>query len=293
LTGPQTVLALCRLTFYSASITVYGACGFMAWVAPKPLGREIAATTIPLMAAASILALLSTLAWMPTEAATIGESWLSALDSGTLSALLFETATGKAWLVRLSLSVLLVATLLRLSAVAERAALSALLLASLAFTGHANMDDGALGSFHIANHALHLLAGGAWLGSLIVLPACLARLRDPAFCVQAKTALQRFSLAGHLAVALVIGTGIVNTILVLQRWPTDFTSTYQILLDAKIVLVIGMTGLALLNRYAFVPRMRTQRECAVAQIRTGTFAELALGASVLALVAVFGILDPA
>jgi len=167
------------------------------------------------------------------------------------------------------------------------------LLASLALTGHANMDEGTRGVLHILNDALHVLAGGAWLGSLLVLPDCLARLRDPAFCTEAKTALRRFSSAGHLAVALVIATGIVNTVLVLQRWPTDFTSTYQMLLATKIAFVAGMTGLALMNRYIFVPRMLTQPDRAIIQIRNGTYAELALGASVLALVAFLGILDPA
>jgi putative copper resistance protein D len=167
-----------------------------------------------------------------------------------------------------------------------------LLLASLALTGHANMDEGTRGVLHILNDAAHLLAGGAWLGSLLALPGCLARLRDPAFCTEAKTALRRFSSAGHLAVALAIATGIVNTVLVLGRWPTDFTSTYQMLLVAKMALVAGMTGLALVNRYIFVPHMVAEPDRAIIQIRHGTYAELALGAGVLALVAFFGILDP-
>jgi putative copper resistance protein D len=209
-----------------------------------------------------------------------------------LSALLCDTAIGKAWLVRLALSLLLMAALPWRSASIVRLALSGFLLASLALTGHANMDEGTRGLLHILNDALHLLAGGAWLGSLLALPGCLARLSDPAFCTEAKTALRRFSSAGHLAVALVIATGILNTVLVLQRWPTDFTSTYQMLLAIKIAFVASMTGLALMNRYIFVPRMLTQSDRAIMQIRNGTYAELALGAGVLALVAFLGILDP-
>jgi putative copper resistance protein D len=154
------------------------------------------------------------------------------------------------------------------------------------------MDEGTRGVLHILNDALHVLAGGAWLGSLLALPGYLARLRDPAFSTEAKTALRRFSSAGHLAVALVIATGIVNTVLVLQRWPTDFTSAYQMLLATKIAFVAGMTGLALMNRYILVPRMLTQPDRAIMQIRNGTYGELALGAGVLAFVAYLGILDP-
>jgi putative copper resistance protein D len=293
LIAPHVALALVRLCFDAAAITAYGVSGFIAWIAPKRLGQAIATSSNFLIVAASSLAVLSTLAWLPIEAAMIGESWQSAVDRGTLSALLCDTAIGKAWLVRLALSLLLTAALPWRSASIVRLVVSGSLLASLALTGHANMDEGTRGALHILNDALHVLAGGAWLGSLLALPDCLARLRDPAFCAEAKTALRRFSSAGHLAVALVIATGIVNTVLVLQRWPTNFTSTYQMLLATKIALVAGMTGLALMNRYIFVPRMLTQPDRAIIQIRNGTYAELALGASVLALVAFLGILDPA
>jgi putative copper resistance protein D len=292
LIAPHVALALVRLCFDAAAITAYGVSGLIAWIAPKRLGQAIAASSNFLIVAASSLAVLSTIAWLPIESAMIGESWQSAVDRSTLSALLCDTAIGKAWLVRLALSLLLTAALPWRSA-SVRVALSGFLLASLALTGHANMDEGTRGVLHIFNDALHLLAGGAWLGSLLALPGCLVRLRDPAFCAEAKTALRRFSSAGHLAVALVIATGIVNSVLVLQRWPTDFTSTYQMLLVTKIAFVAGMTGLALMNRYIFVPRMLTQRDRAIMQIRNGTYAELALGAGVLALVAFLGILDPA
>jgi putative copper resistance protein D len=293
LISPHVALALVRLCFDAAAITAYGVSGFIAWIAPKRLGQVIAASTNFLIVAASSLVVLSAIAWLPIEAAMIGESWQSAVDRSTLSALLYDTTIGKAWLVRPALALLLTAALPWRSASIVRLALSGFLLATLALTGHANMDEGTRGVLHILNDALHILAGGAWLGSLLALPDCLARLRDPAVCTEAKTALRRFSSAGHLAVALVIATGIVNTVLVLHRWPTDFTSTYQMLLATKIAFVAGMTGLALINRYIFVPRMLTQPDRAIIQIRNGTYAELALGASVLALVAFLGILDPA
>jgi putative copper resistance protein D len=173
-----------------------------------------------------------------------------------------------------------------------RAILSAMLLASLSFAGHANMDDGVRGQLHLLNDVLHLLAAGAWLGSLVVLPACLQRLRDPALFSEARTALRRFSSAGHLAVALVIVTGVCNTVLILGHWPTNFASTYQLLLGIKIALVAIITALALINRYVFVPRMRSHREQAIKLIRKSTFAELAAGIVVVGLVSVFGLLDP-
>jgi copper resistance protein D len=110
------------------------------------------------------------------------------------------------------------------------------------------MDEGNRRALHILNHILHLLSGGCWLGSLVVLPAGLARLRDPALCAHATIALRRFSSAGHIAVALVVITGIVNTSSIVGGWPDDLASPYQLLLNAKIVLVIAMACLAVTNR---------------------------------------------
>jgi putative copper resistance protein D len=112
LIAPHVALALVRLCFDAAAITAHGVSGFIACIAPKRLSQAIAASSNFLIVTASWLAVLSTFAWLPIEAAMIGESWQSAVDRSTLSALLFDTAIGKAWLVRLALSLLLTAALL-------------------------------------------------------------------------------------------------------------------------------------------------------------------------------------
>ena len=53
-----------------------------------------------------------------------------------------------------------------------------------------------------------------------------------------------------------------------------------------------MTALALVNRYALAPRINS-RPAALAAMRTLTLANVSLGAVVIALVSVFGSLDPA
>ncbi|WP_162375472.1 copper homeostasis membrane protein CopD [Ancylobacter sp. TS-1] len=291
--APETGLALCRLLFSAAAIVLYGAGCFFAFLAPLRLGREISAAAGAGIRIAGVVSFAASLSWLPVEAAVIGGGWPSAIDGPTLSALAFHTMIGTAWMVRVGLALLAAALFIaRPRAGRGQAMIAAALLASLALSGHAEMNEGARRTLHILNDGLHLLAGGFWLGSLIMLPACLARLRDPVLGGEARTALRRFSQAGHVAVALVIATGIVNSALILGRWPDDPSSPYQSLLDVKIILVLAMTGLAVLNRYYFVPRLKTWHERAVAGIRTGTLVEIALGAGVLALVAVFGLIDP-
>src|ERR1700737_4221557 len=123
LIAPHVALALVRLCFDAAAITAYGISAFIAGIAPKRLGQAIAASSNFLVVAASSLAVLSTFAWLPIEAAMIGDSWQSAVDRSTLSALLCGTAIGKAWLVRLALAPLLTGALPWRSASLVRAGL--------------------------------------------------------------------------------------------------------------------------------------------------------------------------
>ncbi|SME90745.1 putative copper resistance protein D [Tistlia consotensis] len=300
MTGPIAALALCRLTFDAAGALLFGASLFLAVLAPATLRGALAPRLGPTLRAAVVLVPVATLLWLPLEAAQIGGAWHSALDLDLLSALLFDTSLGSVWLARAALCGLLAAGFLTtrrpVLAVGRPWAIvatcSGLLLASLALSGHAAADEGARGTVQAGNEALHVLSGGAWLGALAVLPPCLAALREPSLRRQAELALRRFSTAGHGAVALVIATGLANTALVLGRWPTDWSSPYQVLLVAKVALVAVMVGLALSNRYLLMPRLAGGHEAALGSIGRRALAELALGAAALALVAVFGLLDP-
>ena len=105
--------------------------------------------------------------------------------------------------------------------------------------------------------------------------------------------MRRFSSAGHGAVAIVIATGVLNSMLVLGKWPIDWSSPYQAMLAAKVALVAVMTSLAVFNRYVLVPRMADSRAESVAALRISTIAEIILGIVVVGLVSVFGLLEPA
>ena len=86
-------------------------------------------------------------------------------------------------------------------------------------------------------------------------------------------------------------SGIANTVLILDISAAEPPSLYEGLLAAKIALVALMIGLALTNRYWLVPRLRVQPNATGALIRNSA-AELALGVVVIALVSLFGLLDP-
>lgn len=162
----------------------------------------------------------------------------------------------------------------------------------MAFIGHAAMHQGALGVLHRANHALHLLAAGYWFGSLLPLLVCLRYLQQPQWRRDAITTLIRFSRWGHLAVAAVIVTGAVNSLIILGSWPLNVASPYQRLLLFKTALVALMVMVALANRYAIVPAMSRVPKLAQRGLVLACWIEVGLGGAVLLLVSLFATYAP-
>jgi copper resistance protein D len=285
--------AAARLGLYVPLIFLFGVFAFRVIFARGGLGGLVMERLRGPILPAAILAALSIAASLPLLSATIDGDWGGMVDGSTLTALLAIPNIGLVWIARVGLAGLLLIWLcVRPARPSGPFAIATLLLASLALMGHAVMQEGLLGWFHVANQVLHVLAASLWLGSLPPLLVTLKVLRDRASRVEAMDALRRFSRVGHVAVAGVVVTGIVNVWLILGQWPLDWSSLYQLLLAAKIALVGLMAATALVNRYVFTPRLGTAEEAALRNITRGTLVEILLGAGALALVAVFGLLEP-
>lgn len=294
MSSTTAALALCRFGEDAAASLLWGASAYLWALVPEGLADAVAARLRPWAVAAVATLTLAVAAKLPVEAAGLGDGWRDALDAATLRGLLFDTDLGPAWAAQAACAALLAAC----AAVRARrragafALVSGLTLASLASEGHAAAGEGWLGALARANDVVHVLSGGAWLGSLppvlIILAASAAGRRGG----EAAAALRGFSRAGHAAVALVLLSGAVSTALVVGRWPVDLASPYEVLLDAKIACVLAMAALALVNRYVLVPRLARDPASAGRALRLGTLAEVPLGLAALALVAVFGLLDP-
>lgn len=292
--GVEAATALCRFAHDAAALLLWGAAAYIVALLPPRLQGDIEQRLHAFRVGATLIAVATTLAMLPLEAAAIGEGWPDAADAATLQAVLTQTGFGHGWQAQAWAALLLVASL-----AAPRgwrwpatAAASALVVASLALTGHAAMREGWAGLAQRSNDAVHVLAAGAWIGALIPLRPVVRALDGPVSSRRdAGRALRRFSNAGHAAVALVIATGAANVALILGRWPTDWRSPYQALLAAKIAVVMAMTGLAVLNRYVVVPRMRRSRPWADA-FGLAVMVEIGLGAAAVACVSIFGLWDP-
>ncbi|HLJ72847.1 MAG TPA: copper homeostasis membrane protein CopD [Roseiarcus sp.] len=286
-------LIVVRFVHFGSAMALFGASVFLAALAPPLLRAQVAPPLKRIIVVASVAAAVSAALWLLLEAGLMTGDWRAALQTDALAAVLEETGFGHVWRARLALALLLlVLAFWRGVPPAIIAALSGLFLASLGLVGHAAMLEHAAGLFERANQALHLLAGGFWLGALPPLLICLRRLGEPGFEAQAGVALRRFSGLGHVAVAAVLATGIANTFMILGRPPTNFASPYQASLAMKILTVAAMILLALYNRYQLAPRLALKPEARLALARN-TAIEIGLGGVVLALVSVFATFDPA
>lgn len=291
---PITAIEICRFLHDGALLLLWGTAAFVAFLLPMPVAAETRRRLGGVPMAAAIMALLTTAAALPLAAASIGNGWSDGFDAEVLGAVLFDSTVGVALQAQAAAGVLLLLAFAvhprnRMACVAVGAALG---LGTLALTGHASMNQGWRLVIHRSNDTVHLLSGGAWLGALVPFVIVLKMLDEAQFHVDAQRSLRRFSTAGHIAVALVLATGIVNIGLTLGRWPTDWSSPYQRLLSLKIAAVCAMTGLAIVNRYIFVPAIGDGSHAAIRAIRIASVLEIMLGVAAIGLVAIFGMWDP-
>lgn len=272
----------------------FGSSAYLRLYAPGELRRTLAPTIRRLAIAASLIVLATAVLWLAREAASMAEDPGAALDPGTIGAVLADTAFGRAWILHLVLAVAFVAATVFAprDAWTTMAVLSGLVLASLGLVGHAAMQAGVEGALHRANHAAHLLAAGAWIGGLIPFVMCLHVYARDVLRRDAVDAMMRFSFWGHFVVAALVATGVVNIALTSGRAPLPPSTPYRALIDLKIVVVAAMIGLAIVNRYVLVPRLKASPD-ALAGLRAISLANVALGTVVVALVSVFALLDPA
>lgn len=273
---------------------LWGSSAYCAALIPQPLAQSIARRLRHLSVGLIIIATVTTAATLALQSGMIGEGWRDTHNVAMIHDVLMDTSVGQAWQAEaVGALLLLMALVVPFAAFpAATAVASGLFLASFALTGHAAMYEGWLRPVHGANDALHLLSAGAWVGALAPLLIVLRGIGQADHHTAADRALRRFSTAGHLAVALMLASGVANTFLVLRQWPIDLSSPYVVMLDLKIALVAAMLALALANRYFYTPRLAQDQAASIRALRRDTAIELLLGIMVIALVSVFGMLEP-
>ena len=123
---------------------------------------------------------------------------------------------------------------------------------------------------------------------------------DTARATDLEEVLLRFSGMGYVAVATLIGSGLVNGWFLVGSVSGLFVTPYGQLLLVKLVLFAGMLALAVSNRFWIVPSLtktptddRNGSTVWTARLRNHVVSEQFLGLMVLLVVGVLGTMRPA
>ncbi len=270
---------------------LWGGFAYLAFLVPPAMSAEIFATIGRSGKLLALILFCATSATLPIQAANLGEGWADAFKGEILHGILFESSIGPSWFAQLAVALLLLGA--AMCAPQRRsllACLAGLFLGTRLLIGHAVMLQGPNEIILRLSYLTHLLAAGAWVGALwpvlLIMRAMTAQLAK-----DQTTALRRFSIAGHVAVTLTVLSGLVNGVLIRGRVFSEPSSAYDAMLILKIAVVAVMISIAVINRYAIVPRLRGNAN-AVGALRVLTAAEFALALLVLVIVNLLSTMDP-
>ncbi|HTV90168.1 MAG TPA: copper homeostasis membrane protein CopD [Stellaceae bacterium] len=296
-----------RFIHFAAAMAVFGIGAFRLYAfagseiaADDPSRAALDALLVRFTGVGATVALLSAAALIPFTAAEMTGSDAAALDPVIWREVLVATEFGRVWCWHLGFAVALLALCFmprRRWQIGGSTLAALLLLVSLGWVGHAAMDMGG-GVSHKINQMAHLTGGGLWLGGLLPLGVLLRRAVRPDgadYVPLARAALPHFSQVGYAAVALIVVTGTVNSVMLVGSFRALLETPYGRLLMVKIALFLAMVGLALINRFRLLPRLR-DAATAIVPLRSlfhSVLAEQALGLAILAVVAVLGTWPPA
>jgi copper transport protein len=235
---------LAKLALYAALFLGVGGVAFRALVAPLPRGAARTATALMLLGLAA-------------APLSVGLQGLDALDvplSGLVQRLVWATGWGTSYgtsaaMAALALALGLAALALRRGPVSAVPALLALAAtgAALAASGHAS----AAAPQALTRPAvfLHAVCITIWAGSLLPL-ALQLRAGGPGTAI----ALRRFSAVIPFVVTPLVVAGLTLAVVQLDHVSALWTTAYGEVFLAKLALVLGLFGLAALNRWRLTGR---------------------------------------
>lgn len=253
----------------------------------------------------TLCAAILSLAGMLAMTASMSGVAIIDVDRASVAAMVFDTPMGLAWQVRMLALAAIAALAIARNSVARVAMVTfaGAALASLAWTGHGAAGEATAGWVQLVADIVHLLAAGAWLGALVALGLMLARdasrLTSADF-ISMHGALDGFSKAGTIFVALLITSGSLNTWILVGPAGVGLVGSdqYVQLLAIKLALFAAMLGLAAMNRFRLTPALLRDLDAgavpsgAQRALRRSIAIEAGLAASVLAIVAWLGTLVP-
>lgn len=304
----EPAVVLLRWAQYAAGFVLTGGALFALYGLPREGQASAAALSWPrrLLATSAALLLLTSALGLIAQTAVVAGSFVAALDPATLGSVLTEMAMGPASVARIAAGGLALALLVlgrpgwwRWLAVSLMGAIAT---ASFAWMGHGAATEGAAGALHLFADLAHLGAAAVWIGALAFFVVLAVASGDAGVdrLTAFHHALARFSGIGSGLVAVLLGTGLINSWYLVGPAGLErlFSTLYGGLLLLKVAGFGLMLGLAAINRFRLTPRLRSalndpeRAKAAVAALKRSLGLEAGVSLMVLALVAWLGRLAP-
>jgi len=174
---------------------------------------------------------------------------------------------------------------------------SGALLGSLAWAGHGQESS----HWHLLADILHLLVAGFWPTGLLPFALLLRHLRQapaPAHWHSIAALVRRFSALSLGSVALLVATGFINSWFLVGSFSNLIEEPYGRWLLVKIILFCFAVAIGAVNLLRLKPGLLIENsqakgsEAAASQLQFNVQMELLLGAAIIVVVAILGILPP-
>ena len=298
------MLVLARWVHFFSMAMLFGGSFFWLYIGPRGTLAGLPWTsraTTRIFRVAAPVAALSGIAWLVASIANMTGDFAGVVDRDTLHAFFFETPFGSLAVVRLILLASVVAlTVLAINTCprfALLAAISALLLVSQAWLGHAaEGGDTLYGKAMIAAYDAHVIAAAAWLGGLPPLLLAIVEQReyaDPG--ASTLRLLSRYSAMAVAVVSVIVLSGIANTAFrAAGAFGTLMQSVYGKVLLVKLGMVSIMLALAGVNRIIIMPRLSQTSDspASAGTLEKSIALECICGILVIGAAAILGITPP-
>lgn len=295
---PEDVYILCRFSHFVAVMFVFGLSFSAAILSRDKFIPLIQVRLRPALAISTITLFITTFLWLVVLSGIMADGWDDAWSFNIWKAVL-NTTFGQVWQWQLVLSTLALLMLFIHQRYIRNIGLliiATLMLTFHALIGHSAMFTGTEAIIYKVNQIVHLISAAYWFGGLWPFVVCLQFLRNKDELADGMikpiiATMKKFSLFGHIAVFLVIVSGVISAIMLIPGWPiTQLSSEYQSMLWLKIAFVGVMLGLAMINRYVLVPHIRRKNN--FQWLLINSWFELLLGTVVIFTVAIFAINSP-
>jgi putative copper resistance protein D len=214
------------------------------------------------------------------------------IDTELALAVLTVGPWGTGWMVQTAAAFILLALswLARDSPVRLRrtvALMTGLLLVAQSGMGHGVEDFWSPALLGRAVHLTHLLGGGLWIGTLMILGlAVIPSLLDDDARASLGDVVRRFSVHARIGALLVVSSGVLATLVYTASLADLWTTPWGWLLLGKLAAFVAIAALGWINWRVITPRLLANEVPAVRQLRMAVALEATLALLVVGLTAV-------